>query len=226
MKNRPRRTFNLVFIMVAIGYPVLFCILLNISGSLNQTYDPIRQSISVLALGTAGWLHITNMLLSGIAIFCFALALHLDIGSYKGSRLVLTFLLIMGLGDIVGAIFMTDLPDQTISLHGFLHQVGTGTAISMFPIAAIILWYLLKPDLKWHKFSIYTLVSGIVVMGLEIGRQVSVPTHWLDPIFGLYVRILLAVLFLWIEVISINLLVAFRARYIKTSTLPIRENNP
>ncbi len=213
MKHRTLDKLALASVIAGIGYPLLFWIILTICVSLSRSYDPLSPSISVLALGPAGWLYTVNMLILGLVITCFGVVLYLDIRAHKLSKFVLALFLIIGVSDIIGSIFQTDLPAaRTLTIHAFMHQVGVGTALVMLPIAAIILWPVFRLDPDWKSFSTFTMISGTVTLGVVITRQISVITHWLDPFFGLYIRVILIFLFIWMQVISIRLLRIYRYR--------------
>ncbi len=213
MKHQTQNNPSLVLILVGICYPIVFWIILIISGFLHPHYDPISQSISYLALGTTGWLQTANMFVFGLAIICFGTALYQNIRPSKGSRVVMVLFVLMGLGDIISGLFQADYPPtKSISFHALIHQAGASIAAIAFPINAYVLRNIFRWEPNWENLSNYTLITGAVVLALELGREILLPTNWLDSWFGLYERIIIIISLAWIEVISVRLLRIYRLR--------------
>ncbi|GAB1822597.1 DUF998 domain-containing protein [Herbidospora sp. RD11066] len=93
-------------------------------------FDPLRDPWSALSLGDLGWIHVTNLELSGLAVVAGALA-------FTGLLRVLFSL--YGLSLMGAGIFTIDPVGSDVSLSGTLHFVCGGIGFTAITVAALVL---------------------------------------------------------------------------------------
>jgi hypothetical protein len=99
-------------------------------------FDLGRHPISLLSLGSLGWLQIANFVVSGVLYVAGAVGLREVLRPGRGSAWAPRLVAITGVGLIVAGVFTTDagagFPPgapagaPTMSWHGLLHEVGFG----------------------------------------------------------------------------------------------------
>ena len=99
-------------------------------------FDLGRHPISLLSLGSLGWLQIANFVVSGVLYVAGAVGLREALRPGRGSTWAPRLVAITGAGLIVAGVFTTDagagFPPgapagaPTMSWHGLLHEVGFG----------------------------------------------------------------------------------------------------
>lgn len=168
---------------------------------LRPGYNPVSTSVSALALGPTGWVQDVGMYLAGIGIVACAVGLYRVISSAWEVRLGELLLLLVGVGLVFAAAFKTGVPGQKEAITGDIHAVSSITSALLFlPVC-----FLISPAVRHHKkFFAYTIVAGIVAIGLEVGRG-RLPPNWV--LFGLHERLIGANALLWISLLSWHKLV-------------------
>ncbi len=200
-----RRTYR-ILLLVSMAGPAAFWIILIIAGLLKPAFDPVKQSLSDLALGPYGWLQRANLVLLGLIIACLGLALRVELGKGKRNNLILVIFGAMAVGQVISGFFQADNPTATsMSVHAIIHQVGASAPALGFPICAWLLWPVFKRHPEWQGMEIFDLVLGTVIFLLDAFREVLLPTHWLDPWFGLFERILILAIIIWAEAVAVRL---------------------
>ncbi len=186
--------------------PVLFTVITLIAHLLRPGYDWVGQTISELALGENGWLAICGLALFGALTIVLALALFLDIEKRHGFRTAIILLILCGVGFILLSIFSTDVRGSpVVTLRGLVHQGSVRVITSLFPLACFLLIPSLKNDRRWHNLLVYTVVTGILALVIDVLWAV-LPGEFLKPRLGLYERILTAIALVWMEVTAVRLL--------------------
>ena len=166
-------------------------------------YDPIRDSISSLALTSMGWVQTIGFLAIGLLVEVFVAGLLFNIRRRWGFGLGLALLVCFGFGLLLIGAFRTDPVGAPHTIEGTIHSVTATTVFWLFPIAILLLAPSLRDDPYWEDTFVYTVVTGVLALALMIG-QVCLPTQlsW----FGLYERVLVANAVIWVEVIAVRLL--------------------
>ena len=183
--------------------PVIFIILTRLTASLQPSYDPIRETISALAIGRYGWLETTVFFLFSALLLLFTIRLYL--ATYRGlySKIGAVSFLLISLGFVLIGIFPTNelgTPETTSSL---MHNTSAGGSSVLFAIACFSFALEFRTNPSWRKFFFYTLLTSIVAIILNFIRILA-PSDWYWA--GLHERILVANAFIWVAVISIRLL--------------------
>lgn len=172
-------------------------------------YDPIRDSISSLALTPMGWVQTIGFLAIGLLVEVFVAGLLFSIRRGWGFGLGVSLLVCFGFGLLLIGAFRIDPVGAPHTIEGTIHSATANIVFWLFPIAILLLAPSIKNDPNWKNFFIYTVVTGVLALALIIG-QVCLPAQlsW----FGLYERVLVANVIIWVEVIAVRLLLLSLSR--------------
>jgi len=199
-------TFYIVAAIAGLAGPVLFGLLSTIAGLLWPGYDPVRQTISQLALGPQGRLQTAVFFLLSFLAMLFVIGLYPNVRDGIRLRIGITLLFLSGFGFLLIGIFPNDPPETIMTLRGLIHQTTIEAISILFPFACFPIVPSLKHDPRWENLATYTFITGVLGIILDIIGGMILLTHWLEPWFGLYERILTANALVWLEVMAIRLL--------------------
>lgn len=169
----------------------------------TPNYSPVSDSISSLALTHIGWLQTIGFLALGLLMEVFVAGLFFSIRRARGFHLSLGLLLLCGFGMLMIGAFHMDPVGAPRSVEGAIHSTTAYTLALLFPIALLLLTPSLRSDQNWRGVFVYTLVAGVLALALVVGLT------WLPGLatwFGLYERIMVANVTIWVAVAAINLL--------------------
>jgi hypothetical protein len=166
-------------------------------------YDPIRESISSLALTPMGWLQSIGFLVFGLLTEVFVVGFFFSIRRGRGFALGIAVLVCAGFGLLLLGAFQTDPVGTSHTIEGTIHSVAAAIVLWLFPIACLLIAPSLRHDPYWKNLYVYTIITGVFAFLLLI-VLLWLPVHlsW----FGLYERILVASMVIWVEVMAIRLL--------------------
>jgi len=185
-----------------VGPFVLICA--DLTAALSAPgYNLIRDSISSLALAPMGWLQTIGFLAVGLLTEIFVAGLLFNIRGGRGFKLSIGLLVCFGFGLLLIGAFRTDPVGAPHTIEGTIHSVTATTVFWLFPIAVLLLTPSLRSDSYWKDIYVYTVVTSVLALALITGR-VGLPAQlsW----FGLYERILVANMIIWVEVMAVRLL--------------------
>lgn len=166
-------------------------------------YSAIRDSVSSLALTPIGWLQSIGFVAMGLLLEIFVAGLLFNIHRARGFHVSIGLLIFCGFGLLLIGAFRMDPTGAPRTIEGIIHS-ATAYALSWsFPIAILLLTPSLKSDRNWKNIFVYTLVAGVLALALAV-VLLCLPdqTSW----FGLYERILVANVMIWVEVVAVQLL--------------------
>jgi len=160
-------------------------------------YDPVAQSISVLATAPLGWLQSVAFALSGVLGIAWALALPAVLGATPRDRSrVRGVLLLVAVITLVFAILPTDPEGVPRTMIGRLHLLDfTAYAIAM-PLSLLVVGSVMRRDPRWRGSVRPTFGAA----GLAILSLVFVPATIdgaLTPWLGLLERLCVAIPSVW-----------------------------
>ena len=169
----------------------------------NPGYDPIRESISSLSLTPMGWLQTIGFLVLGLLTEGFTVGLFFSIRRARGFALGMAVLVFAGFGLLLLGAFRTDPVGTSHTIGGIIHSVAAAIVFWFFPAACLLIAPSLRSDPYWKGLYVYSIVTGVFILLLLI-TLLCLPFHlnW----FGLYERILVASMIIWVEVMAIWLL--------------------
>jgi hypothetical protein len=154
----------------------LFVALWLIQALTRDGFDPNYHPVSLLSLGSMGWVQIVNFVATGALLVACAVgmrrALHPGRGGSWGPRLLAA----NGVGLLVAGVFLTDAgagfppgapagaPDR-ISWHGLIHEVGFVVAsVSWLVFCAVLLRrFVALKQIGWVVASIVAPIAVLVV---------------------------------------------------------------
>jgi hypothetical membrane protein len=179
----------------AIG-AVLFVVVFLVDGALHPDYDPVRDTVSELALGAGGWVQVTNFVVTGLLMVAFAVALAWTLRSGRCYHWAPRLFAAYGVGLVLSGIFRTDPgPSATTTGHGDLH-LAAGVLVFGSLTAACFVLARRFPDRRW---AWYSRATGIAVPVLFLAMGAGPPS-----IMGLLQRACIVVGWGWVAVISIR----------------------
>jgi len=169
----------------------------------NSQYSMVRDSISSLALTPIGWLQTIGFLAMGLLVEIFVAGLFFNIRGRRGFRPGIGLLVFFGFALLMIGAFQTDPVGAASTTEGTIHSVMSGMVFWLFPIAILLLSPSLRKDPNWKNIFVYNNVAGGLSLALAIGLIfLHEKTGW----FGLYERILVANMVIWVEVAAFKLL--------------------
>jgi len=189
--------------MAGIVGPVLYSVG-DLAASLSTpNYSLVSDSISSLALTHIGWLQTIGFLALGLLMEIFVAGLFFSVRRARGFRLSIGLLLLCGFGMLMIGAFHMDPSGAPHTIEGAIHSATAYALALLFPIALLLLTPSLKSDPNWRGIFVYTLVAGVLALTLTIGLLL-LPS--LAGWFGLYERIIVANVTIWMAAAAIHLL--------------------
>lgn len=166
-------------------------------------YDPIRESISSLALTPMGWLQSIGFLVFGLLTEVFVVGLFFSIRRGRGFAPGIAVLVCAGFGLLLLGAFQADPVGTSHTIEGTIHSVAAAIVFWFFPAACLLIAPSLRHDTYWKDLYLYNIITGAFNFSLLI-VLLLLPVHqnW----FGLYERIIVASMVIWVEVMAIWLL--------------------
>lgn len=149
-----RRTLADIATVAIAAWPVTVIALHIIQ---RDSYDPVNQAISELALGRFGMALNIAFVLFGCGLLTLAIGLHRELDRSRSGAALLA---IVGVLIVLSGVFpTTDPPDTaTAAIH-----VAVGVSAFLIVIVAILVWaWLFRRDPRWHPFSRTTATWGVV----------------------------------------------------------------
>ena len=168
----------------------------------TPNYSIISDSISSLALTPIGWLQSICFLAMGLLEVFFVAGLFFNIRRARGFHPGIGLLAFCGFGLMLIGAFRMDPTGASSTMEGIIHTIASYGLGLLFPIAILLLAPSLKSDPNWKNTFVYTLVAGVLASALIIGLFLPDQTGW----FGLYERIIVANVIIWVEVVAVHLL--------------------
>jgi len=188
--------------------PVAFLAIASVAGALTPGYDPVRQTISEIALGPIGWLQTANFYVFGASIIAFGLALALRFGGQVRVVASACLLALSGLSLIAAGAFPAVVVDGEPTPAALIHGLAFfGTIVPLPGVYALTALRLVEEG-SWRRMATYSagLPSIVVFLLVVFGAFGSDPGAPLVFISGLLQRLLLVVAFGWVSLLGWRLL--------------------
>jgi hypothetical protein len=158
----------------AIG-PLLFIVVFLILGATRPHYNAWQIPVSSLSIGEAGWTQMTNFMVCGALVFCFAIGLRRVLRTGRGSIWGPILLGIFGLCLIGAGIFVTDPgpgyppgASTTPTVHGTLHNVLSLFVFASLIAACFVLARRDAADPAEHGWAWYSVATGLLVAASDV----------------------------------------------------------
>jgi hypothetical membrane protein len=178
----PILTWALTFVVIA-GWP---------------GYDPIRQSISLLADAPLGWIQTLAFALSGILGAAWALGLASVLGATQRARTIVRVLLLIQAAIAFGfAILPTGPAGEPVTTTGTLHLLDFYAYALTMPLTLLAVGLVMRRDARWPAGMVrWTLVAAALAF-LGIVLVPATLDGPLTPWLGLLERLFVAIPSIW-----------------------------
>ena len=210
--RRPRTVTGLLLCGAVAG--PLFAATVLIEGATRADYDPLRHSISSLALGPAGWVQTVNFLVAGALSLAFAVGLRRSLRGTAGSRWGPNLVGLWGVGLLGAGLFTTDpdsgyppgspFPLEEPTLHGVLHNLSAGVGFPALIAACLVLARRFATQGR-RAWSLYSAASAVVILAFVILASYGFGrTGAVSDLAGLFQRISVMAGWAWLTVVALG----------------------
>ena len=189
-----------------------FSIVFLVEGMLRPGYQPLRQPVSALAIGSRGWIQRANFFITGFLALAYVPGLHAALATYGNPWWPPVLVAVFGLGLIAAGIFVTDItglvwPSRAQRTRsGILHDQASGPVFAALIAASFIFANLFagRGDYGW---AVYSTISGVAVVvffalaGLGFAFKLN-----LNRVGGLMQRLSIIAGWMWLSLVAVHLL--------------------
>jgi len=189
--------------LIGIGYCLVILVAMHF---LRPDYNPIRNTTSDYAIGPYGILMTSGFYALGLGSLALVIGLYQGLSQPARSWVGLLLLGLSAVGNILAAIFPTDLEGTPETPSGNIHGTVSLFVLTGLVFGTIVLSRRFKKDERWKPFYHTALIWSLMILLMSI---LLVTTFALELNFGgLLDRMLLVAAFTW------SLLTATRLRSI------------
>ena len=186
--------------------PLVMISLWALASILRPGYDQLTQTGSELGTGRYSIVMNANFVATGVLILIFWVGLLTTMHPGKWSKFGLVILAIAAVGEVATGIFPCD-PGCPLNGGSLSQMIHTEIAVVFFGAIAVFPAFIgigLNQDQHWASYCSYSIVTGVVSIGLFIAFSVAVLTSF--QYLGLLQRFFLAAPFQWIGIMASRLL--------------------
>lgn len=170
-------------LMSGIAAAIVFPTAVAIQVAAREGFDLAVHPLSMLSLGDAGWIQITNFIVTGSLFLAFAVGLRRVLGSGRGGRWGPRLFGFYGLVVVAAGIFPVDpmlgfppgtpegLP-ETLSWHAILHNLTFVCAFLGLIIAIFVIARRFAAAKEWG-FASFSIVTGLATPALIVVSQMQ-----------------------------------------------------
>jgi Protein of unknown function (DUF998) len=152
--------------------PVLFNGAYLVEGATRPGYEAWRQAVSALSLGDGGWMQITNFIVFGLLIGCFAAGLRAALVPGVGATWAPLLQGLVALGLVVAGVFVQDPTPgyppgalvTTPSVHGLVHLFATILTLTARAAWCFVMARRFAREPLWRGWATYSIATGILMM--------------------------------------------------------------
>ena len=175
----------------------LFTAVLLVQLAVRPGFDISHHPLSLLALGDAGWVQVTNFVVAGLLSLAFAVGVRRAIRGERAGTWGPVLLGSYGAGLVVAGVFTADpalgfppgTPDRipdTFSTHGMIHAFAPPMAFTALIAACLVFArrYRAEGASRWAAYSVVTAVFALVLVvpvppeGASLRLAVAVVLGW------------------------------------------------
>ena len=185
--------------LCGIAAPPFFALMVIVESLLRPGYSQVSNVISDLGVGEHAILQDINFWVFGILVFLLALGLS---SALPRSRAVFATMSVFAWSVFVAGFF----PDSPYPYPGNVHNAAAIIAFLSIITSQFLMWRRLHSSTGeertvWGRYGTYSLLSGISssIFFLAFGNAPA------SPIAGLTQRLLIVVIWSWIEVVAVRL---------------------
>lgn len=202
LRHRP------AFAWAGVVGPVVLDVVFTGAGARRRGYSSMRDFVSALSLGDAGWIQKLNFVAAGILIVLFATAVRNVFVDGKGSRATPALFAMIGACLVGAGLFdMDPVGASTLTIHGALHDLFAGACFCAMPIACLVV----AARLRGGRFAVVSATAGVIVAALLLGVMLGFSAPGLGPLvnlssyIGLLQRADQGVFFAWMAAFALGL---------------------
>jgi hypothetical membrane protein len=196
----PVRTISAVCGLAA---PILFFLTAGILGMITPGYDPVTQLISELGESGAPYAGVMNLLgfgVTGVLLMAFAPGLFMALGKNRVAAAGCGFVAIAGILFLAMAFISCDRGCIPVTPEGGLHLIlGLFAAIAAVAASVLLAWPMRNSG-RWGRIWQYSILTGILIL-IVLPLFIS-----FGDLAGLLQRVLVGIIFLWLEVLAIRVM--------------------
>lgn len=206
--------------------PLFFVLVFTIDGWLTPGYSAMRDVVSFLELGPAGWIQRLNFIFTGFLFILFAFGFFQWMRPKSGfGWLSVTTVLIAlsGLGLIMAGQFLPDVPGTVqVSMQGNMHTIAFTLVFLPLGLGSLFVGAKFVRTPGWRIHGVYSLLAGVIPIFAALGNLYSsfvvvsasnAPVSATSSQFvvgGLINRLLILIAFAWYMILAIHLLMRER----------------
>lgn len=182
-----------LFVLAGIAAPILSWTLSAVVIVTWSGYDPVSQSISLLADAPLGWIQTLAFAISGVLGIFWAFGLPSVLGATSRQQAIVRLLLIVQAVLAIGfALFPTDRAARAVTTIGTIHLAIFYIYAVTMPLTLVALGLVMRRDTRWAAVVGPTIGAGILVVlaTLLVPATLDGPlTPWLGLLERVYVAI-------------------------------------
>lgn len=195
-----------LLLLAGMSGPLLFAISVVIVGSLRPEYNHANQFMSELGEtgGHFAWvMNYFGFMLSAGLVLIFVLAFRTRLPRTALNSIGTSLLVVFAISMFLAGVFSCDVgcPTSERSVDQKLHDLFSVLAFPAFTAGVFTWGLLLSRTASWRRFGIYSLVTASLSLLLLVAMVRSEASR---EGTGMYQRLYLGVLFLWLMAMSAN----------------------
>lgn len=131
----------------------LFILIFTLEGWYRPGYEPLEMYVSVLSLGSRGWVQILNFVVFGVLLLIFSWGVAAGFPNGKASRGGPILLRIIAIGYLLSGPFVMDpanTPRNQMTFHGTIHGILGGIVFSLMPVSCFVFLRRFREDPEWQ----------------------------------------------------------------------------
>ena len=154
----------------------LVLVALDITAAISQPkYSLIKDSISALGLTSLGWIQTIGFVVFGLLVEIFTAGLFLNIRRKHLFDVGIGLLTFFGFGLAMIGLFRTDPIGGLPTWSGRIHVWAAYSVLGLFPVSLAMLLSSIRDDPNWRGLYHYTVVTGVLALGMAIRKCCSCP---------------------------------------------------
>ncbi|MGC4868499.1 DUF998 domain-containing protein [Micromonospora sp. DT53] len=176
----------------------LFVIVVLVGGALRPGYRPIRQAASELALGSTGWIQITNFLVCGALFVVCAFGVRRALRPGPAAWIAAALTGLFGVALIASGLFVTDVAGQAQrTWHGTAHNAAGSVVFLSLPLLTFT-WACQAARRRSWVWATTSAITGVTMLFLIQGLAIA-------EYRGLYQRITIGLGWTWLTAFALHL---------------------
>jgi hypothetical membrane protein len=184
-----------LFAGLAIAGVLYFLTAVSVAEVLRPMYDPVRRTISELALGAHGSLLVSAFIALGLSLLALPAGMWSRVRTSLSSRVGLVLMLVCGVSSFVAAVFPTDLRSAAVAtLTGEVHGLSAGVGYVCMVIAMVLLSWDFRRDRQWRSFGLQSAVLTLIGVAALLAFGVAGDR---SDIAGLLQRVMAGTVLFW-----------------------------